>query len=91
MTAKAAAVLYAKDSLKVYGEYRRKARELIADLKSRGVESVYIDGDDEAMDILRLTCIEAGLSISAKPQRGTLSSIGADFRALVNSRIDKTK
>jgi len=85
------AVLYAKDSLKVYGEYRRKARELIADLKSRGVESVYIDGDDEAMDILRLTCIEAGLSISAKPQRGTLSSIGADFRALVNSRIDKTK
>jgi hypothetical protein len=84
-------VLYAKDSLKVYGEYRKKARELVADLKTQGVESVYIDDDDEAMDILRLTCIEAGISISAKPQRGTLNSIGKDFRALVNSRIDKAR
>lgn len=85
------AMLFAKDSLKVYGEYRRKARELVADLKNQGVASVHIDGDDEAMDILKLTCIEAGLSISAKPQRGTLNSIGTDFRALVNSQVNKIK
>jgi winged helix-turn-helix DNA-binding protein len=85
------ALLYARDSLKVYGEYRRKARELVADLKNQGIEYVYIDGDDEAMDILRLTCIEAGLSISASPERGTLNSIGADFRALVNSWTNKIK
>ena len=85
------AMLYAKDSLKVYSEYRRKARELVAGLKAQGVESVDIEGDDEAMDILRLTCIEAGLSISAKPQHGTPNSIGREFRALVNSRTNKTK
>ena len=85
------AMLYAKDSLKVYGEYRRKARELVADLKNQGVESVYIDGDDETMDILRLTCIEAGISINANPQRVILNSIGTDFRALVNSQKNKIK
>ena len=61
------ALSYARDSLKVYGDYREKAKLLALELKQKGVEQVYVDGNDEIMDILRLTCIEAGLHISEAP------------------------
>jgi DNA-binding MarR family transcriptional regulator len=61
------ALSYARDSLKVYGDYREKAKLLANDLIQRGIKQVYIDGNDEIMDILRLTCIEAGLRISDAP------------------------
>jgi DNA-binding MarR family transcriptional regulator len=60
------AMLYARDSLKVYGEYRGKAKKLVEELKRQNLKSVYIEGNDEAMDILRLTCIEAGIKITTK-------------------------
>jgi hypothetical protein len=59
-------MLYARDSLKVYGEYRGKAKKLVEELKRQNLKSVYIQGNDEAMDILRLTCIEAGIKITTK-------------------------
>ena len=61
------ALSYARDSLKVYGDYREKAKLLALDLKQKGVKDVFVDGNDEIMDILRLTCIEAGLRISEDP------------------------
>lgn len=74
------AMLYAKDSLKVYGEYRRKAKELIEDLKKQGVKSAYIDGSDEAMDILRLTCIDEGLGINKVPDEYVLRMDGQEYQ-----------
>jgi len=64
------AMLYARDSLKVYGEYRGKAKKLVEELTARGIQSVYIEGDDETTDIFRLTCIEAGIVVSK--ERGEL-------------------
>jgi DNA-binding MarR family transcriptional regulator len=61
------ALSYARDSLRVYGDYREKAKLLANDLTQNGIKQVYIDGNDEIMDILRLTCIEAGLRISDAP------------------------
>lgn len=61
------AMLYARDSLKVYGDFRKKAKSLVADLQQQGVERVYLKGNDEAMDILRLTCIEVGMHLDEKP------------------------
>ncbi len=60
------AMLYARDSLMIYSEYRSKAKMLVEELKLQGVRSIYIDGDDETMDILRLTCIEAGIMIDGE-------------------------
>ena len=75
------AMLYARDSLKVYATYRRKAKKLVEELISLGVKSVYVEGDDEAMDILRLTCIEAGITIGVTPeQHVTLKSFGQEFQ-----------
>ncbi len=76
------AVLYARDSLKVYGALRFKAKTLVADLKRRGVGEVYLTGDDEMMDILRLTCIENGISLSPSPNGVMLRSAGQGFEAI---------
>ena len=68
------ALLYARDSLKVYGEYRVKAKVLVEKLKKDGIDTVYVDGNDEAIDILRLTCIEAGIIVSPDIQYITLKA-----------------
>jgi DNA-binding MarR family transcriptional regulator len=61
------AMQYVKDSLKAYKSFRQKARNVVTRLNGNGVREVYLDGDDEIMDILRLTCIEAGIAISDEP------------------------
>jgi DNA-binding MarR family transcriptional regulator len=75
------ALLYARDSLKVYGDFRRKAKALVAELQQRGIKQVYLEGEynDEALDILRLTCIEAGISLSDTPNGVTLKLDGQDY------------
>src|ERR1043165_5212829 len=57
------ALLYARDSLKVYSDFRRKAKAFVADLQQKGIQQVYLEAgnEDEILDILRLTCIEAGI------------------------------
>lgn len=80
------AMLYARDSLKVYAAYRGKAKKLVEELTSSGVQSVYVEGDDEATDILRLTCIEAGMTISTtSEQQVTLRSFGQEFQVVGGS------
>lgn len=75
------ALSYARDSLKVYGNFRDKAKALVAELKQKGVREVYLNGEDEAMDILRLTCIEAGLKVSHIPDDYILEVIGQGYEA----------
>src|SRR6266498_4938774 len=60
------ALLYARDSLKVYSNLRKKAKTLVGELLQEGIKQVYLEGEneDEALDILRLTCIEAGIHLS---------------------------
>ena len=77
------AMLYARDSLKVYGGYRQKAKALILELKQTGVQQVYIDGEDEIIDILRLTCFEAGLHLSDAPNDCILEADGTGYRRKV--------
>jgi DNA-binding MarR family transcriptional regulator len=76
------AVLYARDSLKVYGDLRNKAKALVSELKRQGIEQVYLTGNDEMMDILRLTCIENGISFSPVPNGVTLKPAGQGFEAI---------
>src|SRR5512135_692254 len=73
------ALLYARDSLKVYTEFRGKAKKLVSELKAQGIRRVYLDGNDSMMDILRLTCIEGGLSLDSSPKRVILKTSGQDF------------
>ena len=79
------AMNYARDSLQVYGTLREKAKLLAADLKQNGVKSVYLNGDDQVMDILRLTCIEAGIGISETPNGVTLKKIEQGYNMVVEA------
>ena len=74
------AMMYARDSLKTYTSLRGKAKSLVLDLKRQGIESVYLDGDDELMDILRLTCMESGLHVVDLPNGIILKSTGQDYQ-----------
>jgi DNA-binding MarR family transcriptional regulator len=78
------ALQYAKDSLKIYKSFRQQAKETVAELSSRGISQVYLDGsNDEIMDILRLTCIEAGISLSEKPCGAFLKSTGERYQIVI--------
>lgn len=77
------AMLYARDSLKVYGGYRQKAKALVMELKEAGIQQVYVDGEDEVVDILRLTCFEAGLQLSDTPADCIIEVDGNGYRRKV--------
>lgn len=62
------ATQYMKDSLLVYRDLRLQAREMVAQLERKGIESIAITGEDEIADILRLTCIEAGVAVTDEAQ-----------------------
>lgn len=61
------ATQYVKDSLKVYKDLRKDAKAFIAMLMAQGIESVHVDGEDEALDIFRLSCMEANLNLNSTP------------------------
>jgi DNA-binding MarR family transcriptional regulator len=73
------ALLYARDSLKVYRDLRDRAKETAEQLKRRGVTEVYLPGDDEIADIMRLTCIETGLAIRSSPGAIVIRVAGSGF------------
>ena len=74
------AMTYARDSLKVYGAYRKKAKTVVEQLQQNGIKQVYIEGNDEAVDILRLTCIEGGIRLSETSNGVTLKVVGQDYQ-----------
>jgi hypothetical protein len=50
-------------------------------LQQKNIQDVYLEGeDDEALDILRLTCIEAGIRLGETPNGVTLKVDGQDYR-----------
>jgi len=75
-------MLYARDSLKVYASLREKAKALVVELKGRGITDVQLQGNDEMMDILRLTCIESGIEITEKPMGTVLRYKDQDYQVV---------
>jgi DNA-binding MarR family transcriptional regulator len=74
------ALQYMQSSLQVYRELRQMARKKVDELKALGVTHVYLDGENEAMDILRLTCIEAGMQIDNQPDGWVFQREGRSYR-----------
>lgn len=74
------ATQYVKDSLKVYHLLRQQSKDLITDLRSRGIESIFIDGTDPAMDIFRLSCLEVGYpKLDEQPDQWSLRSSNGEY------------
>jgi len=73
---------YLKRSLTVYNELRQKAKAIVTDLRSQGVTHVCLEGDDEVIDILRLTCIEEGMLLDKSPGGILLKAAGQDYQVV---------
>ena len=54
---------YMDASLRVYREIRQAARQTLAEVQGAGYAAVWVDGQDEAAEILRLTCLEQGVRV----------------------------
>lgn len=63
------ATQYMKDSLRIYKDLRLEAQKAVDHMRSEGIGHVHLQGNDEIMDILRLTCIEAGIQVEEQPSR----------------------
>ena len=81
------AMQYAKDSLKVYKSFRLKAKEVVAELQSNGISKVTLEGEDEIMDILRLTCVEAGIEVKKLPSEVLLKPDGQEYQIVIQESM----
>jgi DNA-binding MarR family transcriptional regulator len=54
---------YIEQSLLLYRRTRAHVREILADVKQAGYDSVRIVGDGDIADICRLTCLEQGIKV----------------------------
>ncbi len=73
------ATQYMKDSLQIYKNLRSEAQTVVEDMQHKGIKSVYLDGNDEIMDILRLTCIEAGINLQTQPGKWAIKRNGRGY------------
>jgi DNA-binding MarR family transcriptional regulator len=80
------ALYYARDSLKIYGSLRERAKSLTVELKQQGINRAYIEGDDELADILRLTCLESGIHLLDAPDGVILKVVGQEYRIINGSK-----
>lgn len=74
---------YLDVSLRVYRELRQAAQQRLAEVRQAGYETITIEGNDEAAEILRLTCLEQGLSV-AKPAPAVpvIRTVGSEFEVV---------
>lgn len=71
---------YMEVSLSVYRELRQAAQKILAGVRAVGYEAVRLEGDDEAAEILRLTCVEQGVKIEKKSTRApSIRATGKEF------------
>jgi DNA-binding MarR family transcriptional regulator len=61
---------YMKASLRLYRELRQAAQETLGEIRRMGYSTVYMDGDDEAAEIFRLTCLEHGVRPASQGAEG---------------------
>jgi DNA-binding MarR family transcriptional regulator len=63
---------YMDFSLRVYRELRVEALRLLDEVQAAGYSKVCIDGDGDAAEICRLTCLEQGVKVASASQADLL-------------------
>ena len=70
---------YMDVSLRVYRELRHAAQSTLTQVRRAGYSTVWLEGDDEAVEILRLTCIEQDVKVEKKASVPILRADGQGF------------
>ena len=73
---------YIDVSLRVYRELRQAAQACLAEVRKAGYSAVWLDGEDEAAEILKLTCIEQGIKVEKKARVPLIQADGQDFEVI---------
>jgi DNA-binding MarR family transcriptional regulator len=57
---------YMDVSLRLYRELRDASLQALAQVRQAGYNGITVDGQDEAVEILRLTCLEQGMQVEGE-------------------------
>jgi DNA-binding MarR family transcriptional regulator len=69
-------VNYIEQSMRLYRKTRDRVRELLAEVKRAGYDSVRIEAEGDIADICHLTCIEQGVAVDHSPELPALEVRG---------------
>jgi hypothetical protein len=58
---------YIESSMRVYRQLREAARREVGHARQKGYESLHVEGDGDAADVCRLTCLEMGMKVLDGP------------------------
>jgi len=67
---------YIHSSMETYRLVRERSKKAIDTLKGNGIHRVYVEGNGDVAEILKLTCIEHGLKIAEKENYPILKVVG---------------
>ncbi len=70
---------YVDVSLHVYRELRQAAQRALSKVREAGYTAVCIEGDDEAAEILNLTCLEQNMPVNRSARLPILRVEGTEF------------
>jgi DNA-binding MarR family transcriptional regulator len=73
---------YMDVSLRVYRELRQAAQQRLKEVQQAGYGAIAIEGNDEAAEILRLTCIEQGMKVEKKASAPMIRADGQGFEVV---------
>lgn len=61
-------VKYIENSMMLYRRTRRRVVEILVEIRGVGFDSIRITGDGDLAEIIQLTCLEQGVTISDDPK-----------------------
>jgi len=61
-------VKYIENSMMLFRRTRNRVIDILAELRVAGYERVRISGDGELAEVIQLTCLEQGVTISSDPK-----------------------
>jgi DNA-binding MarR family transcriptional regulator len=73
------ATQYALSSLQVYRDLRDSSKTIITRLQRNGISRIFLQGNNEFMDIFKLSCIEAGIKFDESAIEWVVKNAGANY------------
>jgi len=73
-------VAYVENSMALYRQVRKQARQALGLARRKGYVGVQIDGDGDIADVCRLTCLEMGMTVLSGDQTGRAAVLHVDGR-----------
>ena len=71
---------YIENSMRLYRRTRQRVLDALVDVRMAGFESIRIVGDGDLAEVIRLTCLEQGVTIGENPQLPALEIQGWKVR-----------